>query len=102
MEWLVISFFTIFFLSYFFIKQHRPLVFWSLFRLLIVILVMQLALSGFQGSMVPLYGVVFILLGLSLKTLKIVSDDTPIKMVRRLLWGLAVALTLTSVIIEII
>ncbi len=101
-EWIAISFFIVFYLSYFLIKQQRPFVFWSLFRLLIVILVVQLALSTFQVSMVPLYGAVILLLLLSLKTLKLQEDHSPIKKVRILIWALAISLTFSSVILQIL
>jgi len=93
---LVPLFFLLFFVGYRVFENHRPVYFWSIYRLLIVSLIVHLALVGFVWQWIPLYVTIILLLVLSIKTLKINQTTDGLSTVRKLLWGFSIGLSALS------
>ncbi len=96
---LIPLFFLLFFAGYRIFENHRPVYFWSIYRLLIVVLVVHLALVGYIWQWIPLYVTIVLLLVLSLKTLKINQTTEVLSPIRKLLWGFSIGLSVLSLIL---
>lgn len=96
---LVPLFFLLFSLGYRLFENHRPVFFWSFFRLLIVVLLVHFAFVGYVWQWLFLYATIAILIVLSIKTLAINETTDGVSRGRRRLWGTAVTLTTLAFIL---
>lgn len=93
---LIPLFFLAFFGGYKLFETHRPVYFWAVFRLLIVVLLVHLAVVGYVWQWIPLYITLAFLLVLSLKTLKINQPSNGVSGVRKALWATAITLSVIA------